>query len=52
LYCSKKKLIDKVKDFGIFQKKIEVLCGFSKNKEHKKFIITFENKIHFFVEDK
>jgi hypothetical protein len=47
-----KQLINKVKDFNIFQKKFEDLCGFFKNKEHKKYIITFENKIHFFGEDK
>jgi hypothetical protein len=52
LYCNKKQLIDKVKDFGIFQKKIEVLGGFSKNKKRNKYIIIFENKIHFFGDNK
>jgi len=50
--CIATKKTYKQSNFSIFQKKIEDLCGFFKNKEHQNYIIIFENEIHFFGEDK
>jgi hypothetical protein len=41
-----------MKRLWYFTKLFEVLCGLFENKQHKKYKITFKNKIHFFGEDK